>query len=188
MCTRILAIVGSLRVASYNRQLAEAGVKLAPKDIEVEIFEGLGDVPFYNEDIDQPGTVPSSADTLRGAVRSADALLLVTPEYNGSLPPALKNAIDWTSRPQPRGAIYQKPVVVIGTSGGRYGGAWAHDDARKAARIAGATVLDNVALTVPRPATRFADSPPVSDEEIIAKMPVLLSALAAAARSRKPNC
>lgn len=187
MSTRILAMVGSLRAASYNRQLAEAAVKLAPNGFKVELYEGLADVPFYNEDLDQPDTVPPSADALRTAVRSADALLLVTPEYNGTIPPALKNAIDWVSRPYPRGAIYQKPVAVIGTSGGRYGGAWAHEDARKTARIGGATVLDEIALSVPCATTRFADTPPVCDEEIITKMPQLLAALALAAQSPNPN-
>lgn len=183
MTTRILALVGSLRAGSYNRQLAEAAVKLAPEDIEIEIYENLAEVPYYNEDIDQPPTVPPSAEALRAAVRSADALLMVTPEYNGTVPPALKNAIDWVSRPQPHGAIFEKPVVVIGTSGGRYGGAWAHDDARKTARVAGATVLDQIALSIPRAATRFGDTPPVSDEEIITKMPTILTALAAATQT-----
>lgn len=187
MSTRILAMVGSLRANSYNRQLAEAAVKLAPKGVEVELYEGLADVPFYNEDLDQPNTVPPAAHALRCAVSSADALLLVTPEYNGTVPPALKNAIDWASRPQPQGAIYQKPVVVIGTAGGRYGGAWAHDDARKTARIAGATVLEGIGLSVPRAATRFADTTPVCDKEIITAMPTLLTALASAARTPSPN-
>jgi NAD(P)H-dependent FMN reductase len=180
MGTRILALVGSLRVGSYNRQLADAAAKLAPEGIEVEIYDGLAEVPFYNEDLDEPTTVPPSAAALRAAVRSADALLMVTPEYNGTVPPALKNAIDWTSRPYSRGAIFEKPVAVIGTSGGRYGGAWAHDDARKTARVAGATVVDEVVLSVPCAATRFADTAPVGDEEITAKLPIILSALAAA--------
>ncbi|BBZ13635.1 NAD(P)H-dependent oxidoreductase [Mycobacterium branderi] len=182
MTTRILALVGSLRAGSFNRQLAEAAVKLAPEGLEVEIYENLAAVPYYNEDLDRPGAIPPSAEALREAVRSADALLIVTPEYNGTVPPAPKNAIDWTSRPHPGGAICEKPVVVIGTSGGRYGGAWAHDDARKTARVAGATVLDDVALSVPCAATRFADTPPVCDEEIIAKLPSVLAALASAAQ------
>lgn len=181
MSARILVIVGSLRAGSYNRQLAEAAIKLAPKDIDVTLYEGLAELPFYNEDLDEPDTVPLAAHSLRRAVRSADALLMVTPEYNGTVPPALKNAIDWASRPFPRGAIYQKPVVVIGTAGGRSGGAGAHHDARNTARIAGATVLDGIALSVPRAATRFADSPPVCDAEIIATMPSILCALASAA-------
>ena len=134
---RILALVGSLRSGSDNRRLAEAAVKLAPSGVLVEIFEGLADVALYNEGIDQPGAVPA-ADRLRAEVQSADALLLVTPEYNGTMSAALKNSIDWISRPFGVGVITGKPVAVIGASHGQYGGVWAHDDARKSARIAGA--------------------------------------------------
>jgi NAD(P)H-dependent FMN reductase len=87
MSTRILALVDSLRAGSYNRQLAEAAVKLAPENVEVEIYEGLADVPFNSEDLDEPETVPPSAAALGDAVWSADALLMVTPEYNGTVPP-----------------------------------------------------------------------------------------------------
>jgi NAD(P)H-dependent FMN reductase len=121
MSTLILALVGSLRASSYNRRLAQAAAKYAPEGIDVEIFEGLGEVPFYNEDLDRPGEVPDPAQALRDAVQRADALLLVTPEYNGSPPAVLKNAIDWTSRPDHAGAITGKPVAVAGTSNGRYG-------------------------------------------------------------------
>jgi NAD(P)H-dependent FMN reductase len=121
MSTRILTVVGSLRSGSDNRRLAEAAVKLAPSGVSVEIFDGLADVALYNEDIDQPGVV-LAADRLRAEVQSADALLLVTPEYNGTMSAALKNAIDWISRPFGVGAISGKPVAVIGTSHGQYGG------------------------------------------------------------------
>lgn len=181
MNIRILALVGSLRAGSYNRQLAEAAVKLAPDGIDIEIYEGLADVPFYNEDFDQPGAVPPPAEALRAAVADADALLMVTPEYNGTVPPVLKNAIDWASRPYPKGAISAKPVIVIGTSGGRYGGTWAHDDTRKAARVAGADVLHYV-LSIPHASQRFGDKPPISDDEVSSKMPAFLTALAAAGR------
>src|ERR1700761_8305832 len=144
MSTRILALVGSLRAGSYNRRLADAAAKYAPDGIDVEVFEGLGEVPFYNEDLDRPDDVPGPARALRNAVQRTDALLLVTPEYNGGLPAALKNAIDWTSRPFQHGAITGKPVAVVGTSHGRYGGTWAHEDARKTARIAGAHVLEDL--------------------------------------------
>jgi NAD(P)H-dependent FMN reductase len=77
MSTRILALVGSLRTRSYNRQLAEAAVKHAPEGIEIDIYEGLAEVPFYNEDLDLPASVPSAADELRAAVDSVDALLMV---------------------------------------------------------------------------------------------------------------
>jgi NAD(P)H-dependent FMN reductase len=183
MSIRILALVGSLRAASYNHQLAEAAVKRAPDGTDVDIYEGLAEVPFYNEDLDRPGDVPASAQALRDAVARADALLLVTPEYNGTMPAALKNAIDWTSRPYQSGAIVDKPVAVVGTAGGQYGGAWAHEDTRKTARIAGAHVLDDVTLSVPRAGERFAATHPVDDDEIATAMPEALATLAAAARA-----
>jgi NAD(P)H-dependent FMN reductase len=183
MSTRVLALVGSLRSGSDNRRLAEAAVDLAPSGMSVEIFDGLADVALYNEDIDQPGGV-AAADRLRSEVQSADALLLVTPEYNGTMSAALKNAIDWISRPFGAGAISGKPVAVIGTSHGQYGGVWAHDDARKSARIAGANVLDDLKLSVPAAQTRFASVHPVEDEEIAATMPDILNSLATAVLSR----
>jgi NAD(P)H-dependent FMN reductase len=179
MSTRILALVGSLRAGSYNRRLAEAAVKNAPDGVAVEIFEGLGEVPFYDEDLDRPGDVPSPARALRAAVQRADALLLVTPEYNGSLPAVLKNAIDWTSRPYQGGAITGKPVAVVGTSHGRYGGVWAHDDTRKTAGIAGARVLEDLAMSVPHAGERFATIDPVDDDEVATALLDILAALAA---------
>src|SRR5258707_12039999 len=148
MSTRILTLIGSLRSGSDNRRLAEAAAKLAPSGTSVEIFEGLADVALYNEDIDRPGAV-AAADRLRAEVQTADALLLVTPEYNGTMSGALKNAIDWISRPFGAGVISGKPVAVVGTSHGQYGGGWAHDDARKAARNAGANVLDELQPSLP---------------------------------------
>jgi NAD(P)H-dependent FMN reductase len=97
---------------------------------------------------------------------------------------ALKNAIDWISRPFGVGVISGKPVAVIGASHGQYGGVWAHDDARKSARVAGANVLDDLKLSVPAAHTRFASIHPVDDEEIAAMMPEILTSLAAAVPSR----
>src|SRR5271156_3744403 len=182
--TRILALVGSLRAGSYNKQLAEAAVKYAPEGVAVDIFDNLADVPFYNEDIDRPGAV-AAADWLRVEVQSADALLLVTPEYNGSIPASLKNAIDWISRPHGAGVISGKPLAVIGVSNGRYGGVWAHDDARKVASIAGASLLDDVTLSVPDGATRFATIQPADDDEIVDAITTVLAALAAAVPNRR---
>jgi NAD(P)H-dependent FMN reductase len=160
MSTRILALVGSLRSGSDNRRLAEAAVKLAPSGISVEIFDGLGDIALYNQDGDQPGA-PTAPDRLRAEVQSADALLFVTPEYNGTMTAALKNAIDWISRPFGAGAITGKPVAVIGISHGQYGGVWAHDDARKSARIAGQTCsMTSSCLCLPLTPASPASIPP----------------------------
>lgn len=99
MSVRILALVGSLRAGSTNRQLAEAAAKHAPEGADVVLFEGLADIPFYNEDVDVEGSVPAAAAKLREAAAAADAFLLFSPEYNGTIPAVLKNAIDWLSRP-----------------------------------------------------------------------------------------
>ncbi|NJP48681.1 NAD(P)H-dependent oxidoreductase [Streptomyces sp. SBST2-5] len=166
MSVRILALVGSLRAGSHNRQLAEAAVKLAPEGTSVDVYEGLADIPFYNEDIDVEGSVPAAAVKLREAAGSADALLLFTPEYNGTIPAVLKNAIDWLSRPYGAGAISGKPVAVVGTAFGQYGGVWAQDETRKAAGIAGAKVLEDIKLSIPGSVTRFAETHPAEDTEV----------------------
>ncbi|MFJ4466497.1 NAD(P)H-dependent oxidoreductase [Streptomyces sp. NPDC089424] len=170
MSVRILALVGSLRAGSHNRQLAETAVKLAPEGADVQLYEGLAEIPFYNEDIDVEGTVPAAAERLREAAGSADALLLFTPEYNGTIPAVLKNAIDWLSRPYGAGALGGKPVAVIGTAFGQYGGVWAQDEARKALGIAGATVLEDIKLSIPGSVTRFAEVHPADDAEVVAQL------------------
>ena len=85
---------------------------------------------------------------LRAAAGDADAALVVTPEYNGTIPAVVKNAIDWLSRPFGNGALKDKPLAVIGGSMGRYGGVWAHDETRKSFGIAGARVIDAIKLSV----------------------------------------
>ncbi|HET9892219.1 MAG TPA: NAD(P)H-dependent oxidoreductase [Mycobacterium sp.] len=153
VATKILALVGSLRAASINRQIAELAATVAADDVTVTIFEGLAELPFYNEEIDDvmnteaPPLAPVAA--LRSAAADADAALVVTPEYNGSYPAVIKNAIDWLSRPFGDGALKGKPLAVIGGSFGQYGGVWAHDDTRKSFGIAGARVVDAIKLSVP---------------------------------------
>jgi NAD(P)H-dependent FMN reductase len=144
----VLALVGSLRAASVNRQIAELAAENTPDGISVRLHEGLGDIPFYNEDIDGENA-PAAAAKLREAVAAADAVLVVTPEYNGTIPAVLKNAIDWLSRPYGRSVLARKPLAVIGASAGQYGGVWAHDDTRKSFGAASADVVDALALSVP---------------------------------------
>ncbi|MET7289159.1 NAD(P)H-dependent oxidoreductase [Streptomyces sp. NPDC005573] len=177
MSVRILALVGSLRAGSHNRQLAEAAVKLAPEGVEVELFEGLAEVPFYNEDIDVEGAVPAAAAKLRQAAQASDAFLLFSPEYNGTMPAVLKNAIDWLSRPYGAGAFGGKPVAVIGTAFGQYGGVWAQDDTRKAAGIAGGKVVEDIKLSIPGSVTRFAETHPVDDAEVAAQLTEVVARL-----------
>ena len=146
---KVLGLVGSLRAASINRQIAELATEAAPDGVAVTIFEGLGDLPFYNEDIDNDADVPAAVTALRAAAAEADAALVVTPEYNGSIPAVIKNAIDWLSRPFGDSALKGKPLAVIGGAYGQYGGVWAHDETRKSFGIAGPRVVESIKLSVP---------------------------------------
>ncbi|GAA2686299.1 MULTISPECIES: NAD(P)H-dependent oxidoreductase [Actinosynnema] len=179
MSARVLAFVGSLRAASHNRQLAETAVKLSPEGLDIDLYEGIADVPFYNEDIDNPENLPATVAKLREAAASAEAFLLFTPEYNGTMPAVLKNVIDWLSRPYGAGSMTGKPVVVVGTAFGQYGGVWAHDEARKAAGIAGGAVLEDLKLAIPGSVTRFADTHPADDAEVVTLVTDLLDKLSA---------
>ena len=145
---KVLVLLGSLRAASINRQLAELAVEAAPEGVSLELFDRLGQLPFYNEDIDTDD-VAEPVKALRAAAAEADAALVVTPEYNGSIPGVLKNAIDWLSRPFGNSALKDKPVAVVGASLGQYGGVWAHDEARKSFGIAGPRVVEDLKLSVP---------------------------------------
>ena len=118
----VLTLVGSLRAESTNQKLAEAIQLNAPEQVDVVIHESLGNIPFYNEDLDVEGQVPAAAAALRAAAEEADTLLLVTPEHNGTVPAALKNAIDWLSR-LPEQPLSGKPVLIQTSSMGAIGGA-----------------------------------------------------------------
>lgn len=181
MAIKVLVLVGSLRAASINRQIAELAGAVAPDDVAVTIFEGLGELPFYNEEIDHamntgaPQLAPVAA--LRTAAADADAALVVTPEYNGSYPAVIKNAIDWLSRPFGDGALKGKPLAVIGGSFGRYGGVWAHDDTRKSFGIAGARVVEAIKLSVPF--TTLEGKAPAEHAELSANVRDVVGKLAA---------
>ena len=173
--TRIAVLVGSLRAESINRQLAELALENLPEGVEASIVEGLGDLPFYNEDIDLPDSVPAEVVPVREAVEAADAVLIVTPEYNGTIPAVLKNAIDWLSRPYGQGAISGKPVGVIGAALGRYAGVWSREDTRKSVGIAGGRVVEEVEIGV---ATGALDDAGVRTEDIVTKLNSAVAVLA----------
>jgi chromate reductase len=147
---RVLGIVGSLRDDSHNRRLLRAAADELPPDTELVAFDGLKAVePFDETDEHESGGGLAGADALIAAIRDADAVLFVTPEYNGSTSGVLKNAVDWASRPTPAtSALANKPVAVIGASTGMFGAVWAQADLRKALGLAGARVLDQE-LAVP---------------------------------------
>ncbi|MFT4043446.1 MAG: NADPH-dependent FMN reductase [Gordonia sp. (in: high G+C Gram-positive bacteria)] len=133
---KVLAIVGSLRKASLNRELAVAAQAAAPAGVEVAIAEGIADVPFYNEDIDGD-EAPASAVALREQIAAADALLFVAPPNNGTISAVQKNVIDWASRPYGESSLSGKPAGIVGV-GHRLDTTFA--DAERAITIAGAVV------------------------------------------------
>jgi chromate reductase, NAD(P)H dehydrogenase (quinone) len=138
---RILAVSGSLRAESYNTALARAARELAPAGTEIELYEGLAWIPPYDAD-DDGEDPPATVGMLREQIREADGLLVVTPEYNGSVPGVLKNAIDWASRPHRRSALWGKTVAIAGATTGRYGAIWAQQDLRRVLGLAGARVVE----------------------------------------------
>ena len=146
--TRVAVLLGSCRAESLNRRIAEHLRDNAPEGVVLDVVEGLEAVPFYNEELDGDNA-PAAAVALRKAVAGADRVLAVTPEYNGTMPAVLNNAIDWLSRPYGRGAIVGKPFAAVGATPTPYGGKWSHEHARHSARIAGAVVPEHIVVDVP---------------------------------------
>lgn len=173
----ILTLVGSLRAASVNRQLAEAASEVAPDGVRLQIYEGLDQLPFYNEDLDNPQP-PECVAALRAAA-AADAALVVTPEYNGSIPGVLKNAIDWLSRPYGASDLKGKPLAVIGAATGRHGGTWAHEETRKSFGIAGPRVIESAELSLP--IATLGGRHPGENAEVAARVREVVERLAAEA-------
>lgn len=170
---RVLALIGSLRADSLNRKIAEAIKAQAPAGVTIEIAEGLGTLPFYSEDIDGDAA-PASVVAFREQVAQADRILILTPEYNGSTPAVIANAIDWASRPYGAGAIKGKPVAVVGTAVGQYGGQWAHENSRRIAGVAGGDVIADIQVSHP-----YAwGTDPSTDAEALAKFVTAVEKLA----------
>ena len=145
---KILAISGSLRAGSYNTALARAAREHAPDGVEVELYDGLEALPPFDADTDGAAE-PAAVRDLRLRIGTSDAVLFVTPEYNGSIPGSLKNAVDWASRPHRDAALSGKTVAVAGATPGQYGAMWAQHDLQRVLGIAGARVIGGE-LAVPR--------------------------------------
>jgi chromate reductase len=116
----VLGMVGSLRAGSLNRALLRAAVELAPEGLEIHQSGSLGDLPLFNQDVEAQGD-PEPVRAFKAAIQEADALLIVTPEYNYGPPGVLKNAIDWASRPAGKCVLNRKPAALMGGSMGMGG-------------------------------------------------------------------
>ena len=115
----VLGFAGSLRKNSYNRAALRAAIELVPDDMTIEAVD-LAPIPPYDDDVQQAGP-PEAVQAFKARIAAADGLLIVTPEYNYSIPGVLKNAIDWASRPASASPIVRKPVAIMGASTGLYG-------------------------------------------------------------------
>ena len=138
---RVLGISGSLRRGSLNSALLRTAAARLPAGAELVPFERLAEVPPFDEDAEAEAT-PAAVGALRRAIREADAVLIATPEYNGSLPGQLKNALDWASRPAGQSALNSVPVAAIGASKSMFGGVWAQAELRKVAAAMGGRVIE----------------------------------------------
>jgi chromate reductase len=178
---RILGISGSLRRGSHNTSLLRAAAELLPPGVQLDLYDGLRELPPYDPDLDLEPAHPAVAK-LRAEVEAADGVLIATPEYNGSIPGLLKNALDWASRPFPDNALRGKPVAVLGASTGLFGAVWAQAEVRKVLGIVGADVIDQE-LPVGQAAAAFAGDGQLVDEgqrAVLEELVYVLSARAGA--------
>jgi chromate reductase len=153
---RVLGISGSLRRDSYNAALLRAAAERLPDGVELDVFERLAEIPAYDADLEEVGGTPDAVADLRERMRSADAVLVATPEYNSSIPGALKNALDWASRPAGESALMGTPAAVIGASTGMFGAVWAQAETRKVLGALGGRVLERE-FAFPRAHEAYAD-------------------------------
>jgi chromate reductase len=172
----ILGISGSLRADSHNTKLLRAaGELLEEQGIDFAVFDGLKDVPPYDEDDDvDPASVAVSR--IREAVAEADGVFFATPEYNSSIPGVLKNAVDWVSRPLATNPLRNKPVAVVGASTGMFGAVWAQAELRKVLAATGARVVEGE-VAVGHAQTRFDDDGNLTDDDVLEQLREVVSLL-----------
>jgi chromate reductase len=153
----VLGVVGSLRSGSFNRRLLNHAVAIAPPRLKIDVATDLIRLPLFDEDL-EVGGLPDVVVAMQDRIRSADALLLATPEYNFGVPGPVKNFIDWASRPPGGGPLVRKPVALIGASTGRVGGTvQAQGQLRISLSVLGAFVMPSPPILVAEAHTRFED-------------------------------
>jgi chromate reductase, NAD(P)H dehydrogenase (quinone) len=159
---KILGISGSLRRASYNTAALRAAQELVPSGVTLETFD-IAPIPLYNEDVRAQGFPPAVED-FRARIKAADALLIVTPEYNYSIPGVLKNAIDWASRP-PEQPFDGKVIALMGASVGAIGTARAQYHLRQCFVFMNGLVLNQPEVMIGAAGTRFDAQGKLIDEK-----------------------
>jgi chromate reductase len=171
---RVLGISGGLRRGSHNLALLRAAAAQLPPNAEFEEFGDLALLPAYDEDLDSDA--PLAVHFLRSAIAASDAVIIAAPEYNNSVPGALKNALDWASRPFPDNCLRDKPVGVIGASTGLFGAVWAQAELRKILTTIGANVIDRD-LPIGQAHEAFDEQGRLHDPELDAGLAEIVTAL-----------
>lgn len=174
---KVVVLIGSLRDRSVSKQIAEAAVENSPAGVVLEVRDGLEKLPFYSEETDTADALPAAVADVRATIGDADAVLIVTPEYNGTIPAILKNVIDWGSRPFGAGALKGKPVAVVSHSISGRGGQWANADTRRSAEVAGALVSEDLRLELGPTGELFDGIHPRENGEVVAKIGTLVTDL-----------
>jgi chromate reductase len=180
---KVLGISGSLRSDSHNTALLRAAAELLPGNVELELWDGLKEVPPNDED-DDVEPAPVAVAELRDAIAGADAILFATPEYNQSVPGQLKNALDWASRPFATNPLRNKPAAVVGASKGAFGAVWAQAELRKVLAATGARVVD-ADVAVGHAHERFGPDGRLADESLREQLAEVVEALVALTRARE---
>ncbi len=174
---RILGISGSLRTASVNSMLLRATARLAPRDIDVSIFNGLGGLPFFNPDLE--GNCPANVVALQRSVAEADALLFASPEYAHGVTGAIKNALDWLVGFEP---FANKIVAVLNASPRAH---HADDALRETLRTMAAMIIESASITIPLLGAGFDESAMIATPSIAAALRESLRAVQLAVVSRQ---
>jgi chromate reductase, NAD(P)H dehydrogenase (quinone) len=164
MSIRVAGIVGSLREGSLNKGLLRAAAELTPAGMEIAIYNRLGDIPPYNDDVFMKGDPEPVAD-LKNFIGGADALLISTPEYNYGIPGVLKNAIDWASRPAGKSALNRKPAALMGCSPGLGGTIRAQHALRQSFVFTETYAMLQPEIKIPSAASLFDSSGKLTDEK-----------------------
>ncbi|WP_329499530.1 NADPH-dependent FMN reductase [Kitasatospora herbaricolor] len=178
--SKVFAISGSLRAGSHNTHLLRAARKFTPGDMEIEIFDGLREIPPYDRDLDTPEARPAVVNELRRRVHEADGLLIATPEYNYSIPGVLKNAIDWLStdwsgtegRP-----LSRKPAAIVGAAPANFGSVRAQLALRQVLAGTDTDVVVKPEVLVFRSHERFDEEGNLTDELSVSLLQDVLTAL-----------
>jgi chromate reductase len=171
---KILGFAGSLRKGSYNRAILRAAKELAPDSAELEIFD-LDGIPPFNADLE--GAMPKTVKDFKSKIEAADALLMVTPEYNYSMSGVLKNAIDWASRPYTNNSFNDKPAAIMSASTGMLGGARAQYHLRQVFVFMNVHALNRPEVMVANANTKIDAEGRLTDEDTREHIKKLLDAL-----------